>query len=207
MTGLSERYSRHNFESSTDGESLAHDLAKLLTERLRSAEDARVEADTIILDLKTLGHELFSWDEAPDSRTWGDDYVRPKRTRIVVELRFPDDDTPSASVDFGPWPVPAPETPCPRCHKPMTATSLRVHGVGHGHAVSREVDIEVFLGDLERQTFSAGQRSRGLQVSGLWCASCSGLWLPDTTRIGWTGRRASRGRPTKVSKVSPRNGA
>ena len=187
MTGLGEQYSRRNFENSTDSVSLAQGLADLLTERLRGAKDARAEAGAIILDLKALGHELFSWDEASDGQTWGDDYVRSGPQRIIVELRFPDDDAPSASVDFGPWPSPAPPTLCPRCQKPMTATLLRVHGVGHGHVASGEVEIEIFLGNLERRTFTVGQRSRGLQVPGLWCSSCTGLWLPDTAQVGWTG--------------------
>jgi len=186
MPELGEQYSRRNFENSTDAISLADGLAAVLTFRLRRADDVRAEARILVSELKALGHELFSWDESPDRETWGDDYIRPKGRRIIVELRFPADDAPSASVDFGPWPTPTPAILCPRCQTPMTATSLRVAGVGHGHAASREVNVEVFLGEQDRRTFSAGQASRGLQVPGLWCSSCAGLWLPDTTRVGWT---------------------
>jgi hypothetical protein len=187
MTRLDEQYSRQGFESSSDSASLAKSLSDLLTERLRSARDVRAEGDAIVRDLKVLGHELFSWDEADDSQTWGDDYIRPKHQRILVELRFPADEAPSASVTFGPWPSPPPAPLCLHCQKPMTPTHLRVYGVGHGHAMSREVSVEVFLGEQERRVLTTGQRSIGLQVPGFWCSSCAALWLPDTTRIGWTG--------------------
>jgi len=186
MTGLGEQYSRRNFENLTDATPLAGNLAHLLTERLRNSADARAEAGVLISELKALGHELFSWDESTDWETWGDDYVRPTARRIIVELKFPEDGVPSATVTFGPWPQPSPAIPCPRCQKPMTATSLRINGVGHGHTASREVNVEVFLGEQDRRTFSVGQASRGLQVPGLWCSSCAGLWLPDATNTGWT---------------------
>jgi hypothetical protein len=186
MTGLGEQYSRGNFENAADATPLAASLAELLTSRLRRAEDARSEARILVRELKALGHELFSWDESTDCETWGDDYSRPKAKRLLVELSFPEDNVPSASVEFGPWPAPEPAISCPRCHMPMSATFLCVRGVGHGHGGSREVNVEVSLGETHRRTFSAGQASRGLQVPGFWCSSCAGLWLPDTTRIGWT---------------------
>jgi hypothetical protein len=186
MTGLGEQYSRRSFENSTDSAALSSGLTDLLTDRLRRADDPRGEARSIIAELKALGHELFSWDQSTDWETWGDDYGRPKDTRIVLQLQYPDDESPWASVDFGPWPRPTPATPCPSCQNPMTATFLRVRGVGHGHAPSREISVEVHLGEQDCRTFSAGQASRGLQVPGLWCSSCAGLWLPDTTKVGWT---------------------
>lgn len=189
-TGLGERYSRHSFEKSPDREGLARDLAELLTERLRKAGDAGAEASAIVADLKLLGHELFSWDESLDFQIWGDDYVRPGLHRMVVELRFADEDFASVSVDFGPWPsLGPPDAPtlCPRCQTPMAATTLRVRAVGHGHVASREVEVEVLLGEQDRRTFTAGQRSEGLQVWGLCCSTCRGLWLPDTSRIESTG--------------------
>lgn len=186
MKGLGEQYSRSKFDDSTDATSLANSLADALTVRLRQASDVRAEARSLVSELKALGHELFSWDESTDWETWGDDYIRPKARRIIVKLRFPDDDAPSASVDFGPWPPRTPAIQCPRCQTPMTATALRIVGVGHGHAASREVNVEVFLGEQDRRTLSVGQSSRGLQVPGHWCSSCAGLWLPDTTKSGWT---------------------
>jgi len=187
MTGLGEQYSRRSFENATDSALLARKLAELVSDRLRRASDVRTEARVIVAGLRALGHNLFSWDRSIDWETWGDDYAKPEATRILVELRFPEDDEPSANVHFGPWPKPAPATPCPRCQNPMSATFLRIHGVGHGHVASREVNVEVFLGKQDPRTFSVGQGSRGLQVPGLWCPSCAGLWLPDTKQVGWTG--------------------
>ena len=187
MTSLGKEYSRHSFENSSDSAALARNLADLLTDRLRRASDVRAEARALVAELRAVGHDLFSWDESTECETWGDDYVRPRTARIIVELHFSEDDRPWARVEFGPWPSPAPAMRCPRCQKAMSATVLRVHVVGHGHATSREVHVEVYLGEQERRTFSAGQGSRGLQVPGLWCSACAGLWLPDTSQIGWTG--------------------
>jgi|SRR3954451_8018725 hypothetical protein len=187
MTGLGQEYSRHSFEQSNDSETLARDLSGILAQRLNAAKNPRSEADVVVEELKLLGHLLFSWDEDEDWQVWGDDYTRPRPNRFIVELRYPVGERASADVTFGPWPEAVPPPACQRCGAPMVPSSLRVRGIGHGHVASREVEVELFLGEQDKRTITVGQRSSGYQVAAFWCGRCNALWVPDAARGGWTG--------------------
>jgi hypothetical protein len=50
------------------------------------------------------GHDLWSWDEDDDWETWGGDYVRPQRTRMIIKFRYPAPHDATVDVTFGPWP-------------------------------------------------------------------------------------------------------
>jgi hypothetical protein len=187
MATLGEQFSRRRFEDATDSDALAQSLSDVLTARLRTAAEAPSEATALVAELKALGHELFSWDESLDFQTWGDDYTRPKRRRIIIDLRYPEDEEPWAEVHFGPWPPAVPAPACVRCARPMTPSHLRIRGIGHGHVGSRDVTVEILVGEQDKRTLTVGQASRGYAVAAFWCPFCAALWLPDTASGGWTG--------------------
>lgn len=185
MTDLSV-FSRVDFDQAEDANALASSLADVLSGRLRSSTDRGAEVKRLVDELKAAGHELYSWDESGDWQIWGDDYMRPRPTRLIVEFRYAEDEPPFAEVTFGPWPKPTPPPKCQQCGAELAPSSLRLHGIGHGHVASQDVRIELHVGEILR-TLSIGQRSMGFQIEAFSCPSCKGLWIPHPTAGGWTG--------------------
>jgi hypothetical protein len=98
-------WKRSEFESATDPRPLVEALSRELTNRLRSSSDPETESRNIVEELRSDGHELFSWDESTDFQTWGDSWVPPKgKNRIIIDFNYPEDEPPSVEVHFGPWP-------------------------------------------------------------------------------------------------------
>ena len=178
MTRLGQEYDRRSFEEAVPNEALSSRLAAVLTERLCLAADPAREARVMVAELKSLGHQLYSWDESDDFQIWGDDYVRPGPNRIIVELRYPEGEPASGRVTFGPWPAGVPNPRCQQCGTPMTFSSLRVEAIGHGHVGSLDVSVELFVGSNDKRILKAGQRSADYQARAFWCESCRGLWIP-----------------------------
>jgi hypothetical protein len=104
-----KRFSREAFERSTSPQRLCMGLQTTLLPRLTAARDRLAEAHAIADDLRRAGHVLWSWDEADDFSSWGDDNGNPPLpTRFLIEMRWPSEDEPSQPVEvavaFGPWP-------------------------------------------------------------------------------------------------------
>lgn len=102
-------FSRDELEHNPDPEMLCKILQTLIQHRLAHASDLPHEALAIANDLRTAGHDIWSWDESHDFSIWGDDYVNPLRpTRLLIEMRWPSSDTtdeqPKVQITFGPWP-------------------------------------------------------------------------------------------------------
>ena len=98
-------WKRSEFESASDPRSLAKAMSRELTNRLISSSDPEIESRSIVDELRSYGHDLFSWDESTDFQVWGDSYAPPTgRNRIIIEFNYPDDEPPSVEVTFGPWP-------------------------------------------------------------------------------------------------------
>lgn len=187
MCRLNQKFSRKNFEECVESETLARALTTELTSRLEHAGDRLQEAAEIVADLRALGHDLFLWDESHDWQQWGDDYMRPRALRFILQLEFDADLPPTVNVDFGPWPLPTAPTLCPNCKTEMHGTNIRVRGIGHGHTASLPVQVELQLGETESRSFAVGHRSQSLQIQASSCPGCKGLWIPNPSQIGWTG--------------------
>ena len=66
-------------------------LASALSARLPSGSsesDFHESCYTLIDELRSNGHELWSFDESDDFQIWGPDYTKPGRIGIVVTFQM-----------------------------------------------------------------------------------------------------------------------
>lgn len=183
---IDERYSRTSFDSAGGSQRLSGELARILTERLRRAAAPAEEVRSIVAALRSLGHDLCSWDEDEGCQTWGGDYTRPQPNRMILEFRYADLPNTSVEVSFGPWPAQPSAPVCPSCGADMSPSSLRIRGSGHGRVTDvPPTRIEVSLGELDSPPGSCGARSTGYEVSAFWCATCAGVWIPNARAGKW----------------------
>src|SRR5262245_6833368 len=67
--GGRDAWKRSEFESATNPRPLVEAMSRELTNRLRSSPDPETESRSIVDELRSDGHELFSWDESTDFQT------------------------------------------------------------------------------------------------------------------------------------------
>lgn len=98
---IDERFSRASFLAAADAKPLCDDLARVIADRLRAADDYGDEESIVIEDLVGLGHpmRLFDQNVASDEHggeywgsTWCDDWENAKGTAgdLIVETFYPD---------------------------------------------------------------------------------------------------------------------
>lgn len=102
-------FSRDDLERSSEPETLCRILESLIQHRLAHASNPAEEVLAIVNDLRSAGHDIWSWDESLDFSIWGDDYINPPRaTRLVLQMRWPSSDSADekaeVEITFGPWP-------------------------------------------------------------------------------------------------------
>jgi hypothetical protein len=188
MATLSSQYSRESFETSGNVAELCQQLAAAIADRMQEASSAAAEVEILLIELRFLGHQLYSWDsDGGEWEIWGGDYVNPEKTRIIVEFHYGDEAPPRAEVSFGPWPPRKALPACRQCGEEMTSTMLRLQGIGHGQVDAPSIRMQLRLGEAEAVLATCGARSVGLQVPALWCAKCNALWIRDVRAVGWTG--------------------
>ena len=86
---IDQRFSYAAFVGSADRSHLVQELAVELTRRLQAASDAEVEARVLVEELRTLGHDLWSFDESVDFQIWCGDWVTPKqRHELIVHFVY-----------------------------------------------------------------------------------------------------------------------
>ncbi len=61
-TGLAPEFSRASFESDSDPQGLCARLARALTGRVRAATDLHMEIESIVANLRSVGHDVQWWD-------------------------------------------------------------------------------------------------------------------------------------------------
>ena len=86
---LDTRFSYTAFVEAGDRSRLVQELAAELTRRLQAASDAEAEARVLVQELRTLGHDLWSFDESLDFQIWCGDWVTPEQHyELILELRY-----------------------------------------------------------------------------------------------------------------------
>jgi hypothetical protein len=102
---MDDRFSYANLAAGGDRVRFAAELAAQLTLRLRSAANPERESMALINELRSLGHDLWSFDESTDFQLWCGDYVnRRQRWELIIQLNYVEDVPPSASVDVREYP-------------------------------------------------------------------------------------------------------
>ena len=87
-----ERFSKRNFDRAGEArEALCTDLASALTGELRRRQGFHHAVYALISELRKLGHDLTSYDEADETQVWGPDYVVPSGPGLVITFTAPDD--------------------------------------------------------------------------------------------------------------------
>jgi hypothetical protein len=98
---LDSRFSYDGLLGAADRPRLLEELSAELTRRLRAAADPEREGRVLIEELRSLGHDLWSFDESDDFQLWCGDYVSPKQPwELLVEIFYKRGDTPFASAQF-----------------------------------------------------------------------------------------------------------
>lgn len=93
------RFGRGSLDASVDPDAWAEDLGRALTTRLQSATDPAVEVSIAVEDLKLLGHDLWSFDEADEFAIWTYDYRTPPRgRRLTIEFFYAAYEPPTVRV-------------------------------------------------------------------------------------------------------------
>jgi hypothetical protein len=70
-------------------DSLLRDLEVLLTARLEASANRPDEAYRLVQELKSLGHDLYSFDDSPDFQLWCGDWVHPKEPyELILAITF-----------------------------------------------------------------------------------------------------------------------
>jgi hypothetical protein len=100
---LDHRFSYDRFVAGTDADRqrLADDLAQELTRRVQASADPAQAGYDCVDDLKSVGHDLWSFDESDDFQLWCGDWTAPKRAfELFVEITYRDKEPRSVSVSF-----------------------------------------------------------------------------------------------------------
>jgi len=84
-----ERFSRANFDCNDDEGrvALSMELTAVLSERLKSMPDFHQGVRQFVSELRSLGHDLWSFDDSDEMEVWGPDYQNPSGPGIVVTFR------------------------------------------------------------------------------------------------------------------------
>jgi Zn-finger nucleic acid-binding protein len=187
MARIEERFSRAEFDRSTNVSALSAALESILLARMRAVKDAEREVDAIVKDLRALGHDLWSFDQSSDGAVWGGDHkAQPHPNRMVLRFCYPADGDLEVEVAYGPWPEQSPPLLCPTCRVPMRATHIAVQISGHGQVEGANVVGVFVLGEWPSVELAAGVRSARVQVGGFTCPRCMGIWLPEQGRVSAT---------------------
>ena len=101
---LDPRFSYEHFVQTSDSARLCRELEQVLAERLRSAPAPDEEGHRMALELRALGHDLWSFDESTDFQVWCGNWADPARPyELLVEISYRDEEEPrSVSVTFRP---------------------------------------------------------------------------------------------------------
>jgi hypothetical protein len=98
---LDHRFSYDSFVAGTDADRqrIADDLAQELTRRVQASADPAQAASDCVDDLKSLGHDLWSFDESDDLQLWCGDWTAPERAfELFVEITYRNAEPRSVSV-------------------------------------------------------------------------------------------------------------
>jgi hypothetical protein len=81
-----DQFAKRNFDAVGDAgrATLCADLGDALTTRIRSESDFHGAVNKIITELRRLGHDLWSFDEAEEMEVWCPNYQEPTGPGIVV---------------------------------------------------------------------------------------------------------------------------
>ncbi|WNG50561.1 hypothetical protein F0U60_45370 [Archangium minus] len=99
---LSQRFSYESFVQTSDRARLCQELEQVLTARVRSAPSPEEEGHRIAMELRELGHDLWSFDESTDLQVWCGNWANPTRPyELIVEVSYRDKEEPrTVSVSF-----------------------------------------------------------------------------------------------------------
>jgi hypothetical protein len=177
---LDASFSRSNFESGTDLQSLCARLSDVLTARVRAAKNVHMEVEWIVSDLRALGHNVSRWDEVIS------EWEEPRKDRYLWiwldEVDF-DGEGPSpdatVGVSFRPRLPNEIEFRCPLCSSQMEEREVWLKIQGHGSAVAPGARVHFECPGLDGIDDVIGaesvERRRGVRV----CTSCgAALLLP-----------------------------
>ena len=65
-------------------------LQRLLTSQMRSDQQFHDKVASIVSQLRSIGHDLLSYDESDETEVWGPDYQNPSGPGLVITFH-PDD--------------------------------------------------------------------------------------------------------------------
>ena len=93
------RFAREAFRDADAAgrKALAQELAETLRSRLRIAEDFHQSVRGLVEELRSLGHDLWSFDETDEMEVWCPNYQTPSGPGIVVTFT-----TEGVEVDWSP---------------------------------------------------------------------------------------------------------
>ena len=83
------QFEKRAFESATvEGrEELCAELAAQLSRELLGATDFHDGVATAVSELRSLGHDLWSYDEDDEFEIWGPNYAQPSSPGVVITFR------------------------------------------------------------------------------------------------------------------------
>lgn len=81
-----KRFSKAMFDASNNAEKddLSVELSRVLSERLKAMPNFHHGVKQLVLELRAIGHDLWSFDESDDFEVWCPDYHNPTGPGIVV---------------------------------------------------------------------------------------------------------------------------
>ena len=98
---LADEFSYEVMSASSAPGLLAQKLAQELTLRLRAANDPGAECLQMVAELRTLGHDLWSFDESIDFQHWCGDWTKSSSAHeLIVEFAYPEDEPRRVDVTF-----------------------------------------------------------------------------------------------------------
>ncbi|WP_144429607.1 hypothetical protein [Myxococcus hansupus] len=94
-------FSYESFVQARDQKRLSRELEQVLAARLKSSATPDAEGYRMVAELRALGHDLVSFDEATDFQVWCGDWTNPKcPCELVVTISYGDEEPRTVSVDF-----------------------------------------------------------------------------------------------------------
>lgn len=183
-TTLDPSFSRSNFESTSDLQLLCARLADVLTARVRTAKNVRMEVEWIVADLRALGHPVARWDEVISEweQPRGDHYLWIRLDEVDLDGDGPSADA-TVGVAFRPRLPSEIEFRCPLCASQMEQREVWLNIAGHGVTAAPGIRAQFECPGLDRVDEIVAQQSverrRGVRV----CTSCGTALLLPTRRI------------------------